>query len=104
MTMCARFCLSFDILNTILLPSKWTSFQGYKFQQVLCCVVAMSYDNIGIYHECEGGIEISIGGDHRLASRVMTNSDRAGLIFISQPNTNNGFFFLLTTKYLILYW
>ena len=31
---------------------------------------------------------------------MMTNGDREGLIFLSHPHTNNGFFFLLTTKYL----
>ena len=33
----------------------------------------------------------------------MTNGDREGRIFLSHPHTNNGFFFLLTTKYRILY-
>ena len=28
---------------------------------------------------------------------MMTNSDPEGLIFLSYPHTNNGFFFLLTT-------
>ena len=45
--------------------------------------------------------------DHRLASRGMrmtTNSDRDGRIFLSHPHTNNGLFFLFTTKYLILHW
>ena len=31
----------------------------------------------------------------------MTNGDREGRIFVSHPHTNNGFFFLLTTKYWI---
>ena len=38
---------------------------------------------------------------------MMTNGDHEGQIFLSHPHhahTNNGFFFLLTTKYLILYW
>ena len=48
----------------------------------------------------------------------MTNGDRegpifkprgakrwsSGRIFLSHPHTNNVLFFLLTTKYLILYW
>ena len=29
----------------------------------------------------------------------MTNSDREGQIFLSHPHTNNGFLFLLTSKY-----
>ena len=28
---------------------------------------------------------------------MMTNSDSEGQIFLSNPHTNNGFFFLLTT-------
>ena len=35
---------------------------------------------------------------------VMTIGVRKGRIFLSHPHKNNGFFFLLTTKYLILYW
>ena len=38
------------------------------------------------------------------ACRVMTNGDHEGCIFLSHPHRKNGFFFLLTTKYLILYW
>ena len=34
---------------------------------------------------------------------MMTNGDHQGRIFLSHPHTNNRFFFLLTTKYLILY-
>ena len=34
----------------------------------------------------------------------MTNGDHEGRIFLSHPHGNNGLFFLLTTKYLILYW
>ena len=34
----------------------------------------------------------------------MTNGDRkGGIFFLSHPHINNGFFFLLTTKYCILY-
>ena len=35
---------------------------------------------------------------------MMTNGDSEGRIFLSHPHTNNGLFFLLTTKYLILCW
>ena len=35
---------------------------------------------------------------------MMTNGYHEGQIFLSHPHTNNGFFFLFTTKYLILYW
>ena len=60
---------------------------------------------IKIYHDCEGGIEKSIPRItdwHQEACRVMTNGDREGRIFLSHSQTNNEFFFLLTTKYLIL--
>ena len=33
----------------------------------------------------------------------MTNGDREGQSFVSHPHTKHLFFFLLTTKYLILY-
>ena len=62
---------------------------------------------IRIHHKCEGGIEKSvprITNWHHEACRVMTNGDHEGRIFLSRPHTNNVFFFLLTTKYLILYW
>ena len=62
---------------------------------------------IRIHHVCEGGLEKSIPRItdwHHEACRVMTNGDHEGWIFLSHPHTNNGFFFLLTTKYLILYW
>ena len=41
---------------------------------------------------------------HLQAYPAMTNGDREERIFLSHPHTNNGFFILLTTKYLILYW
>ena len=34
---------------------------------------------------------------------MVTNVDLEGLIFLSHPHTNNGFFFLLTTKYLFFF-
>ena len=61
------------------------------------------FHHIRIYHECEGRIEKSvprIAVCHHEASRVMTNSDPEGQIFLSYPHTNNGFFFLLTTVFL----
>ena len=63
--------------------------------------------HLRVDHECEGGIGKSIlriTDWHHEAWRVMKNSDHEGQIFLSNPHTNNGFFFLLTTKYLILYW
>ena len=53
------------------------------------------------------GIEKSIPGItdcHHKACQVMTKSDREGRIFLSNPHTNNVYFFLLDTKYFILYW
>ena len=35
---------------------------------------------------------------------MITNGDGEGRIFLSHPHTNNGFSFLLTTKYHIFYW
>ena len=35
---------------------------------------------------------------------MMTMGDHKGQIFLSHPHTNNRFFFVLTIKYLILYW
>ena len=61
---------------------------------------------IKIYHDCEGGIEKSgrsINSWHLEAYRVMTNGDHEGQIFLPHPHTNNGFFFLPTTKSRILY-
>ena len=54
---------------------------------------------IRIYHEYEGGIEKSV-------TRITGwyHEAREGLIFLSHPHTNYGFFFLFTTKYSILYW
>ena len=62
-------------------------------------------ETLRIHHECQGGIEKSIWRIidwHHEAWRVMTNGDREGQIFLSHPQTNIGFFFLLTTIYLIL--
>ena len=59
---------------------------------------------IRIYCECEGGIEKSvpmITDWHHKACRVMKNGDHEVQIFLSHPHTNNGFFFLLITYYLI---
>ena len=56
-----------------------------------------------IYHECEGRIEKyvpSIAIWHHEACRVMTNGDPEGGIFLSYPDTNNGFFFLPTTVFI----
>ena len=59
------------------------------------------------YHECVGGIETTgprITVWHHEACRVMTNRDCEGQIFLSHPQTNNGFRFLLTIKYCIIVW
>ena len=64
-------------------------------------------DYIRVDQERGGGIEKPvrrITDCHHKAFRVMTNGDRDGRIFLSHPYKNNsGFFFFLTTKYLILY-
>ena len=62
---------------------------------------------IRMIHEYEGGIDKSIPmitDWHYETCRVMTNGDRKGWIFLSNIQTNNGLFFLLTTYYHILYW
>ena len=67
----------------------------------------ISINIVRIHHECEGGIEKSVPRVtvwHHEACRVMTKGDPEGRIFLSHPHTNNGFFFLLTTRYHILYW
>ena len=50
---------------------------------------------IRIYQHCEGRIEKSVSRItvwHCEACRVMTNDDPEGRIFLSYPQTNNGFF------------
>ena len=57
--------------------------------------------------ECDGGIEKSvpmITDWYKEAYQMITNGDHEGRIFLSHTHTNNGFFFLLTTIYRILYW
>ena len=54
-----------------------------------------------IYLECYGGIEKSVLRIivwHNKPCRLMANGDRTGSIFLFHPHTNNGFFFLHTTK------
>ena len=58
-------------------------------------------ETIRIYHECEGRIEKSVLWHYEVC-RVMTSGDPEGRIFLSYPHTNNGFFFLLTTVYLLI--
>ena len=68
---------------------------------------SLKYEIIRIHHECESGIEKSVPRItewHHELWRVMTNGDHEGRIFLSHPHTNNEFFFLLPTKYFILYW
>ena len=63
-------------------------------------------ENIRIYHECEGRIEKSVPRItvwHHEACQVMTNGDPEGRIFLSYSHPNNGFFFLLTITYHILF-
>ena len=66
----------------------------------------MMREKIDYKNECEGRIEKStwsIAVRHHEACRVMTNGDPVGLIFLSYPHTNNGFFFLLTTVFIHLF-
>ena len=55
----------------------------------------MRFGFIRTHQEGEGGIENStlrITVWHHEACRVMTNCDRDGLIFLSQPHSNNRYF------------
>ena len=64
-----------------------------------------STEIIRIHHECEYGIETSIlriTDWYHEACLVMTKGDHEGWIFQSHPHTNDGLFFLFTTKYLII--
>ena len=64
-------------------------------------------DIISIHHEFEGRIDKfvpRITDWHHEACRVMTIVDTWGRIFLSHPHTHDGYFFLLTTKYLFLYY
>ena len=66
----------------------------------------MSHYKIRIHPVFEGGIDktiLRIPDWHHEACQVITSGDTEGRIFLSHPHKNNGFFFLLTTKYLILY-
>ena len=92
--------------------------KNYQAHNELICHIVVTFfcikgqkltqvENIRIYHEYEGGIEKSvprIGDWHHEACRVMKTSDLEQRIFLSHPHTNKEFFFLLSTKYLILYW
>ena len=67
-------------------------------------VITVRCNNLLIYHEGEMEKSVPRITDwHHKACQVMTNGDREGQIFLSHPYTKNGFFNLLTTKYLILY-
>ena len=58
---------------------------------------------IRIHHKSEGRIEKSVPSItdwHHEACRVMTHGDPEGWIFLSYPQTNNGFFFLLAAAFL----
>ena len=59
-----------------------------------------------IYHECDGRIEKPnprIAVWHHRACQEMTNNDPKGRIFLSYPQTNKDFFFLLTTAFIYLF-
>ena len=63
-----------------------------------------STKNIRIYHECKGRIEKSVPRitvRHHEACRVMTKADPEGQIFLSYPYMDRGFFFLLTTVFIL---
>ena len=62
-------------------------------------------NTIRIHHKCEGGIEKIHPKDqgwHHGICQVMTKGDPERQNYLSHPHTHDGFFFLLTTKYLII--
>ena len=60
--------------------------------------------NVRINHECEGGKSVPrIAVSPHKACLVMTNGDPEGRIFLFHSHTINGFFFLLTIRYRILW-
>ena len=88
--------------------NSWNQFWFFNFLVLKILIpYPMDFEIIRIHHECQGGIEKSVPRItkwHHEACRVMINCDHEGQIFLSHTHTNNGFFFLLNTKYLILYW
>ena len=63
-------------------------------------------NTIRINHESEDRIEKSIPRTavwHQEACQVMTNTDPEGQICLFYPHTNNGFFFLLTTFFIYIF-
>ena len=61
------------------------------------------YKNLSWLNVIEKSVSRITNWYHK-ACRVMTNGHHEGRIFLFHPHTNNGFFFLLTAKYLIFYW
>ena len=64
-------------------------------------------ENIRTHHECEGGIQKSvlrITDWHHEACWVVSNGDREGQIFLSNPHTNYGYLFLHTPLNTLFYW
>ena len=92
--------IEIDILiMSILIVSSW-----WEFDQ---CYHATAYSHYKYPSWVQGWYRKIRPKDHNWhheVCRVMTIGDREGRFFLSHPHTNNGFFFLLTTKYLILYW
>ena len=83
-----------------------TGFTATLLSQMSTSMAVMFYSYvtkiIRINHECEGRIEKSvprIAVWHHEACRVMTNSDPERQIFLFYLQTNNKFFFMLTTVF-----
>ena len=54
--------------------------------------------NMPIYHEGKGGIKKNLSQESPFGITLLADRSR-GTNFLFHPHTNNGFFFLLTIKY-----
>ena len=78
---------------------------GCMYDEVLCmkqsCILlaGTGVTNVRIFHDRKSIPRIAVWQFE--ACRVMTNCDPEGRIFLSFPHANNGFFFLLTTVYIL---
>ena len=96
------------VINILVLSIfQWQLKTGFTVHGVISLTDTTLYEKlIRIYHECEGrkeksGMRITVW--HHKACQKMTNGDPEEWIFLSYSHPNNGFFFLLTIRYQILF-
>ena len=105
--------LPFVIKIYVLYIFEWPLKTGFTVKQY-CAFIwnaeGLLQTIIRIYRECKDEREkiipiftVSVFVITRLADRVMAYGDPEERIFLSHPHSNNGFFFLLTLKFRILY-